>query len=201
MAGSRRVFGCVVWVLHCVSHMINHALYATQEAMAPWCQTAFVLPVRGYATSFSCTVHEDFRASICFSFFGKPYSFSCTRWKGTVAQTKFLTLFFDGYSRAPEMFGRMIIPVEEGGIATFDMNEDQRVAAVVQACKDVIFTLDLILSSYECSVLDYACWYREKHPETDTYSQLITLVCCHCIVHSDFLAPNISYELVVYPKP
>jgi hypothetical protein len=78
------------------------------------------------------------------------------------------------------------------------MEDEHRVAAVVQACKDVIHTLDRILAAYERSVLDYACWYREKHPETDTYSQLITLVCCHCIVHSDFLAPNLNYELVVF---
>ena len=47
--------------------------------------------------------------------------------------------------------------------------------------------------------LDYVCWHREKHPETDTYAQLITLVCCHCIVHADFLAHNLNYELILFP--
>ena len=68
----------------------------------------------------------------------------------------------------------------------------------MQAVLDIIRHLDEIWKANKRVVLDYAVWYREKHKEDDTYTQFIQLVTCHCIVHSDFLAPGVTYPIVPF---
>ena len=158
---------------------------------------SFFSSLLGSDIEFRYTVHQDWSASIGFTLFGKLYSFSCTRWKGVAAQTKFLGLFFRARERDSEVHGA--VNVGENDLLNFNINDEQRVAIIVQACRDVITTLHMILQNFERSVLDYAVWYREKHPETNTYGELITLVCCHCIVHTDFMSPNLMYDLIQFP--
>ena len=66
----------------------------------------------------------------------------------------------------------------------------------LQAVLDIIRHLDQIFQANKRVVLDYAVWYRDKNKEVDTYTQFIQLVTCHCIVHSDFLAPGVTYPIV-----
>ena len=64
---------------------------------------------------------------------------------------------------------------------------------------DIMRHLDQIFTAHKRSVLDYAVWYREKkHKDADTYAHFIQLVTCHCIVHADFLAPGITYDVVPF---
>lgn len=165
--------------------------------MAPRDVGSFIHQLWGHHIEFAYTVRQDFSVTVGFSLTGKPYSFNLTRWKGPSAQAKFLNLFFKSKRRDARTYGTTAI--DEDGLPSYAMSEEQRIAAVVQASKDVIWTLDRIVHEFERSVLDYAVWYREKHPETNTYGELITLMCCHAIVHSDFMAPNISYPLVRFP--
>lgn len=69
---------------------------------------------------------------------------------------------------------------------------------LMQAVVDIMCHLDQIFRANKRSVLDYAVWYREKHKDADTYAQLIQLVTCHCIVHADFLAPGVTYDIVPF---
>ncbi len=163
--------------------------------MAPREQGMFHALLQDHPVGYRYSVHRDFSVSLEFTLRGRPYSFRLTKWKQG-GQATFLPLFFQHEPRDPATFGSMTM--SEDLTPSYDQSEAQHVAAVVRAAKDVVRCLDQILRAYERSVLDYAVWYREKHPETGTYNQLITLVCCHCIVHSDFLAPAISYPLLTF---
>jgi hypothetical protein len=79
------------------------------------------------------------------------------------------------------------------------MTRNQKIRMVRQACEDLMQCLDLLVQKYARSILDYAVWYREKHTESDTYCEYITLVCAHSIAHTKFLAPNVRWELVRFP--
>lgn len=163
--------------------------------MAPLASSQFIAHLSDNDVRFDYTVYQDYAMVVSFTLRSKAYSFNLTRWKGARAQFKFLDSFHSFMVRDETMFGSRI--VEEDGIR-FDMSVEQRINAVVQGAIDVIFTLNKIVHAFERSVLDYAVWYREKRPQTDTYSQLITLMCCHSIVHSDFMAPGIAYPLVQF---
>ena len=171
-------------------------VYNRRRDMSPRDVGSFVAPLVGQDIEFGFSVHQDYSVGVEFSLHGKPYSFNFTRWKGATAQAKFLGLFFRSKQRDSIEFGS--ITLDTGGLPVFNMTEQQRIAAVAQASRDIITTLDLIVHEFERSVLDYAVWYREKHPETSTYGELITLMCCHSIVHSDFMAPNIMYPVIQF---
>jgi hypothetical protein len=166
--------------------------------MAPRDVGSFVADLLGQHIEFSYSVKQDYSVNLEFSLHGKPYSFNLTRWKGSVAQAKFLGLFFQSGQRDATEYGN--ITIDGDGLPVYYMTEEQRIAAVLQASRDIISTLDLIVKAFERSVLDYAVWYREKHQETNTYGELITLMCCHSIVHSYFMAPNITYPLIQFPE-
>ena len=80
------------------------------------------------------------------------------------------------------------------------MTHAQRIAAVVQGATDVTSTLNTIVHEFPRSVLDYATWYCDTHPETNTYRELITLVCCEAIVDSKFTAPNVTFPLLQFDR-
>ena len=166
-----------------------------QEQMAPRLTGEFKQMLQDIEIQFRFSVKQDYAVSLEFTMRGKPYSFNLIRWKQK-GQSKFLPLFHEHSGRVLEEFGQIIYT--DDMMPVFQMTEDQHVAAVLQATKDVLTTLDKIVQHYERSVLDYCVWYRENHQETGTYSELITLMCCHCVVHSNFLAPNISYEIIKF---
>jgi hypothetical protein len=49
-------------------------------------------------------------------------------------------------------------------------------------------------------IIDYAVWYREriKGDETTLYSKYITVMTCHNIVHTSFMAGRVTYDLVEF---
>lgn len=74
----------------------------------------------------------------------------------------------------------------------------QKRNVVIQGCKDIIICLNQILKQYQQSVIDYAKWYSEMNKNTDTYSDYITLVTCHSIIHSEFLRPNVRWKVIKF---
>ena len=58
--------------------------------------------------------------------------------------------------------------------------------------------VDRIWRKNKRSILDYAVYYREKYPQTETYAQYMSLVTCHCIVQADFLSPDVFWEVVPF---
>ena len=68
----------------------------------------------------------------------------------------------------------------------------------VQAVCDIMAHMDRIWRKYKRSVLDYAVFFRERHQAADTYEEYMSLVTCHCIVHADFLSPDVAWEVVPF---
>ena len=137
----------------------------------------------------------NYITSIDFSLFSMPYTLNVTDW-GSRGLVKFVDLFHTHTPRDVTTFGEIVVSSE--GAADVRMNVQQKGNAVLQASKDIMACLDKIGHHYRRSVLDYAVWYQERHAEEDTYCQYITRRTCHCIVHSDFTAPDVSWDLVQF---
>lgn len=163
-----------------------------------WHQQTINVTLCGYIVPVDVRVWSfpQLKTTATFTYMHRPYEFEMTKWSGT-GQASFLLRINEYYSNhptAPQSFGT----VAADGTPTVDHN--QRIAAAVRAAEDVFLTLNLILDVHGREILDYAVWYRERHPEVDTYAKLITLVTCHCIIHSDFLAGTVAYELVQFTR-
>jgi hypothetical protein len=145
----------------------------------------------------SLKVYSTYLCIVDFSLYGQPYTFTIDKWRSSRLR-KFLEMFHAHASRVIDQFG-CILSDSEGNLSN-NMDVRQKVNAAVQGCKDVMGCLDKIAKHYKRSVLDYAVWYRERRPRRDDegYSQFITLLICHLIVHADFLAPNVQWELVEF---
>lgn len=155
---------------------------------------AFNCHISGVATTVSLTIKATYEASLAFSLHGSPYSFTIARWSRR-GFAKFATLFFNYAARDPIQFGTF--SESPDGVITFGMTTDQKLNIITQGVRDIMACLDAIVIKYKRSVLDYAVWYREKYPRDEPYDNFITLYTCHCIAHSNFLAPDISWDVVV----
>jgi hypothetical protein len=151
----------------------------------------------GLTTSAQIEIEDTWRSNIDFNCLSQSYSFSITSWSGR-GLANFITLFHSSIARDPVQFGTLTI--DTNGNTMVQMTRTQKVKMMTQACRDVMACLDLIGKRYARCILDYAVWYRERHQERSTYSQYITLVCAHCIVHADFLAPNVAWDLVTFSE-
>eukprot|EP00798_Chlamydomonas_sp_ICE-L_P027517 gene27517-biopygen12961 len=157
--------------------------------------TTFKSRIMGTSVNVSLTIRNTYEATMEFTLFGAAYTFTVTRWsrKGL---SSFLLLFFAYKCREAADFGSLT--VDDNGVPTFNMTTAQKVNAVIQGSKDVMACVDEIGTRHQRSVLDYAVWYREKHTCWDTYENYITMLACNCIVHTDFLAPGVTWELVTF---
>ena len=172
------------------------------------------LPV---SISIAATTHTTYAG---FNLFGTTYTFTITKWSGR-GFTPFLQKFHDHTPRDEAQFGKLVTNAEGQPFPNLDMEQkwnclvqvrsylftvgllcscDRLIGTVaMQPVMDIMKHLDQIFQQNKRVVLDYAVWYREsKHKETDTYAQFIQLVTCHCIVHSDFLAPGVTYDVVPF---
>ena len=157
--------------------------------------SVFTTAIMGRCISVNLTIRMSYEASFDFTLYGAPYSFTVTRWSRRGFAT-FAAMFFDHKARDATEFG--IYEEAADGTPSFNMSTPQKLNVVTQGVKDIMRCIDLILTMYQRSVLDYAVWYREKHPSTETYVDFITVYACHCIVQAHFLAPNITWELVKF---
>jgi hypothetical protein len=154
----------------------------------------FNCTVLNQVLAINYTIKATFEASLNFSMHGDAHSFFVTKWskKGF---SNFARAFFQWGPRDEGMFGSMTI--DDDGTPDFSkLTTQNKVAIVEQGLKDIMRCLNLIATKYKRSVIDYAVWYRERHDSYDAYDLYITLLACHLIVHTDFLAPDVVYDIV-----
>ena len=94
---------------------------------------------------------------------------------------------FGGYSADPTT-----------GLPQFSSTKDQVDNIVLKATKDVFKYVDTLLKTHQKQILDYSVWYRDRNFSIATYEEYIQLILCHCIVHSQFLAGNVQWEVVPF---
>ena len=142
-------------------------------------------------------IQRSYAATIEFIYCGKPYTFNATKWRSS-GMSRFISLFYAPVlARDATVFGTATFDAE--GQIISQPSQAQKFEAIAQACVDVLATLDLILVKYGRSVLDYAVWFRETRPSEATYREYIAVIACHSIVHSNFLAPGVTWDVVTLP--
>lgn len=142
-------------------------------------------------------IYQNNAAEAHFNYLGSDYNFSITRWKQK-AFSLFRSKFHETYND-PIKYGSSVVDPDTGDVISSENNSCQNTEIVIKSLQDIFIYLDLILLQQPRSILDYAVWYREKHSDKlDTYEKYIQLVTCHCIVHSDFLAGNIRWEIIPF---
>lgn len=104
---------------------------------------------------------------------GITHRYTITKWKGTKFHT-FLGLAVLGYGEDGR-FGTM----DEFGTVT--ASSEQKTAAIMQAVDDIVHYVDTLGRVQGNLLQDYALWYRDKHPETETYRELIQHEACKLI--------------------
>src|SRR6476661_6204282 len=115
---------------------------------------------------------DDWRTNLDFNCMGRAYSFCVTRWCGR-GLSNFICVFHAHRRRDETEFGKVF--EDQEGNRTVEMTRTQKINMMRRACQDLMRCLDLIGQRYARSMLDYAVWYREEHPERDTYAEYITL--------------------------
>ncbi len=148
------------------------------------------------SVNLSISIEHTYRTTIDFSVHNRTYTFVVSKWQGN-GFSRFFSLFHQHVPRDAEMFGETKQDAE-GLVSYVSVNLHQKLNAVIQAAKDIIGCLNAILRVHGRGILDYAVWYRETRAYDDTYSRYITKVACHCIVHGNFLAPSVKWDVVEF---
>ena len=146
-------------------------------------------------------IYQDNAADAHFIYLGSDYNFLMTRWKQK-AFSLFRSKFHQVYTDTAK-YGSTEVDPDTGDVVSSSSTAEQNKFTVLRAIKDVFLYLDMLLHQQPRSILDYAVWYREKKPsDLDSYAKYIQLVTCHCIVHNDFLAGDIRWEVLEFvPDP
>ena len=149
----------------------------------------------GARIAVELTIYSSYITTIDLTLHGQPYTFSATRWCGQ-GFLGFQKRFHAHCPRDEHIFGPFLLDAEGAPRSTKTLAH--KLAIVVQACEDVLSCVHKICVVQGRGILDYAVWYRERHPQEGTYSEFITRLACHFIVHTNFLAPGVAYELVQF---
>jgi hypothetical protein len=154
----------------------------------------FTLSLTDVPVEVDITVDQIFATTIDFTYFHSPYTFRVTKWSGNGLKY-FLPLFFQYAPRDAVSFGSYDVVND-----TYVGNSTQKMSCIVQACHDIMACLNKLILSMQREIIDYAVWYREriKGDETTLYSKYITVMTCHNIVHTSFMAGRVTYDLVEF---
>ena len=167
----------------------------------------FNTSIMGQQTKVEIKIKENYEIIATFQSAGTPYTFHMKymkKWgktRETVASAtstfnKFLQLVLERFGNLPE-FGATTTVVDEAGVVTTSTSAtpEQTANVLKYAAVDVFTCVEQIVQRHRRSVLDYAIMHRERNKHT-TYEEYIHLVACHCLVHSNFHAPNVDFALV-----
>lgn len=141
-------------------------------------------------------INADHKATATFSYLSRSYSFKMSKWSGKNQFTDFQIKFHQVYTDTSK-FGSS--GKDANGNVVPNTSPSQQTAIVAQAIQDVFRYLEQLLHAQQKAIIDYACWYRERHGKSFAkYEDYIQLVTTHCIVHSEFLAPNVSWNVTPF---
>jgi hypothetical protein len=154
-------------------------------------QKAFPVSFLGSGILVTMTLYDNKKTILDFECIGSSHRLVIEDWMEQRFST-FLQMFFKDKRRDPAMYGM----VEND--AVIDLTYENKVNAIIQACKDIMTCLEQICQKYWVNLLSYSSWYLRTGKQYDSYSSYITFVTVHAIVHSDFLAANIQWELVEF---
>ena len=152
------------------------------------------LSVGGVTCAVSFFVAKTFAVTADFLLHGKPYTFNMTKWRSN-GMARFIRLFYT-LPRDSTRFGNVALDSE--GELTSAPSLQNKIEMVLEAALNIFCCVDDIMKVHGHGVLDYANFYREKYQQEGTYIDYITKVACHVIVHSNVLAPSVTWTLVKF---
>lgn len=172
--------------------------------------------VLGNTTQISIEIDNSYKAEINFTLLGRQYSFTITSWKSRGLQ-RFLEAFHSKHDTPnSDLYGLMVqkangleflednsdVSFNADGIAIVGpnckpMTTDNKLNAVEKACRDIMTCLNQIGQEHQRSILEYCVWYRER-PLSWTYPEIITCATANCVVHTNFMSPNVTWTLVEF---
>lgn len=176
----------------------------------------FSANVMGNVVPVHVSIENTYKSSIDFTLFGNPYSFVVEKWARR-GLTAYLTFFHSFTPRDMAQFG-LRTEDASGAVNFYEDDTDivqnvdgsytigpakamtiaQKLNCIERGCRDVISCLGQIGEIHQRSMMEYAVWFRENFQIPSSYSDFISLVTCHCIVHNDFMVPNIVWTVVKF---
>ena len=165
---------------------------------------SFYTHVMGHKTKVDFKIKNNYEVKSSFSSQGTLYEFNMKRWAKTGSDVaKALSSFnhfaflFDQRFGGHNEFGSVTVESQPDGTEkTVILRTREQITNMLKyATVNVFECADQIMLQNRRCILDYAIFHRERGKQT-TYEEYIHLVACHCIVHSNFHAPNITFPLV-----
>lgn len=177
-----------------MSHVINAVLFEG------W----FYARIMEQKTKVDFKIRNNYEVTASFACQDIMYQFNMKKWAKTRETVQnpsrsfnfFAGLMFDRFEQSSEFGTQTVEQTPEGGERIVIERSPQQIINMLKyAVVDVFNCAEEIIRKYRRSVLDYAIHHRElgKH---STYEEYVHLVACHCLVHSNFHAPNLDFPLV-----
>ena len=115
---------------------------------------------------------------------------------------KFAQLMVERYGDTSDRFGSIVIEEvaeEEKTISQQKLvySDENIINLLSYATVEVFICAEQIIQSHRRSLLDYCIFHREL-ALCETYEHYIHLIACHCLVHSNYLAPGTKYPPVEF---
>ena len=142
----------------------------------------FMATLAGNPCPVDVEIQRSFAASISFLFDRKPVNFTCTTWCTPSGMQEFLGLFY-GAPRDPSVYGS--VSYDDEGQLTSQPSRAQKFEAIASACADVMANLDLVVSTYDGAMLDYAHWFHRSKALEPGYFWFIARLTCDNIVTNE----------------
>ena len=157
--------------------------------------------IMGNRTKVSFRIRDNYEVKASFTCRGSKYEFNMKKWSKTGAGVTFdhFAYLVDLRFGEQAAFGTLRTEVlPDGSVSQSVQRSKEQVLNILKyATVSVFICTDQILGQHRRGVRDYAVFHRELGKQA-TFEEYIHLVACHCLVHSNFHAPNISYQLVDY---
>lgn len=158
----------------------------------------------GHSTKVDFKIRDNYEVTATFLHHDTTYNFPMKKWaktRDTVVNAassfnRFADLVLARFGDCSDFGTRMVEQLSEKEVKFSTVRSDQQTINILKyATMDVFTCAEQIITKHRRSVLDYAIHHRELNQQA-TYQEYIHLVACHCLVHSNFHAPNVVYAPV-----
>ena len=187
------------------NRVLNCSLFHMNVSAVPLFVGKFYTPIHKQKTLVTFKVFNNYGVVAEFSSHDTPYQFKMKKWAktkdGVNDQTSgfdvLANLVFRKFGETSDMFGSKIKKTDPDGTERISIvRSPQDILNIIKcATVEVSVCAEEIITKYRRSLLDYAIHHRELG-RLSTYEDYIHLVACHCLVHSEFLAPNVKFPAV-----
>lgn len=158
-------------------------------------ETSMDLSIGDSKITVELILHGSYQMECSFNLGFQAYRFNITKWSKNGFANFFRKFHKFCDHRDASIYGKL------DDDENIDASSDQRKNCIYQATRDVFATISKIVQYHQRSIIEYSIWFRESAPkDTDLYSDYITLIAAHCILHSNLMVAKIQYEDVRFQE-